>query len=420
MAHVLITFLGKGRRDGSGYERARYAFPGGGVRETPYFGLALLEELAAQSRPVDRLVVLGTGSSIWGALLEGRVGGETRWELGDAEQAGGVTAELLGRAAPAVAASLAAAGLAREAHLAVIPFGRDEAEQIQILHGMAQGVDEGDRVTIDVSHGFRHLPMLGLLSAFVLRSLKGAAVEGLYYAALEMRSAEGLAPVLRLDGLLRVAGWGSALEVFRHTGDYGVFASLIEVEGAAAPAARLRAAAFLEKTQQIPGAKKELKQFRKGFEREAASKPVLGLFAPELLRRTAWTLEPSHPVRQLAAAEAALEAGDYVRAATLGLESLVSAHLPPGSDPGDWTVREATRKKLNDRCQGIRDCDAKSEEGMFYQINLLRNALAHGTRAKSRFGIDAVLADEEKLRSRLEGLLGGMREMYGRPKAGQG
>jgi len=65
MSSVLVTFLGKGRREDGGYRTARYRFAGGRERQTPYFGLALLEELAGQrGGPVDRLVVLGTVSVV--------------------------------------------------------------------------------------------------------------------------------------------------------------------------------------------------------------------------------------------------------------------------------------------------------------------------------------------------------------------
>lgn len=64
-ATVLVTFLGRGRRLDQGYTKTCYRFEGGGQRCTPYFGLALLEELLAKrGEPLDRFAVLGTASSI--------------------------------------------------------------------------------------------------------------------------------------------------------------------------------------------------------------------------------------------------------------------------------------------------------------------------------------------------------------------
>jgi len=47
----------------------------------------------------------------------------------------------------------------------LIPYARDEAEQAEILRRLASVVQPGERLRIDVTHGFRHLPMLALVAA---------------------------------------------------------------------------------------------------------------------------------------------------------------------------------------------------------------------------------------------------------------
>jgi CRISPR-associated DxTHG motif protein len=49
----------------------------------------------------------------------------------------------------------------------LIPFGRDAAEQREILETIATAVPNGE-VSFDLTHGFRHLGMVGFLSAFIL------------------------------------------------------------------------------------------------------------------------------------------------------------------------------------------------------------------------------------------------------------
>jgi hypothetical protein len=66
MTHTLVTFLDKGRDDPrTGYHKASYRFPGGALSTTSLFGLALARHVAA-----DRLVILGTPSSMWAVLVE--------------------------------------------------------------------------------------------------------------------------------------------------------------------------------------------------------------------------------------------------------------------------------------------------------------------------------------------------------------
>jgi CRISPR-associated DxTHG motif protein len=44
--------------------------------------------------------------------------------------------------------------------------------QVDILQTLAEGLGRpDDRLYLDITHGLRHLPMLGLLSAFYLQAL---------------------------------------------------------------------------------------------------------------------------------------------------------------------------------------------------------------------------------------------------------
>jgi CRISPR-associated Csx2 family protein len=65
---TLISFLGKGQADPqTGYRTANYRFDDGFSRRVPFFGLALAEYL----KP-DRLVLVGTPSSMWDVFFRAR------------------------------------------------------------------------------------------------------------------------------------------------------------------------------------------------------------------------------------------------------------------------------------------------------------------------------------------------------------
>ena len=158
MNHTLVTFLGRTRQDpNTGYQRAKYRFTDEDApRETPFFGMAL----AGHLRP-DAAVILGTSGSQWSVLVEHLAQGDevetARLELLDAE-----TPE-------------DKAGCLRQ----------QADEQYEILGVIADTVPNGD-VSIDLTHGFRHLGMVGFLSAFMLERVRNLHVRGLWYGALDM------------------------------------------------------------------------------------------------------------------------------------------------------------------------------------------------------------------------------------------
>ncbi len=408
MAHVMTTILGRGRADQDGYRTADYRFESGAVRRTPYFGLALLEELAQAGSPADRVVVLGTGGSIWGALLGGQMGDDALWvELSEAAERHGVTQPLLDRVRQDVVGRFRDADLARDVDLRIIPAGRDEAEQVAILRILDGAVAPGDEITMDLSHGYRHLPMIGLVSALLLGSLKDVRVRGLYYGALEMTEEDGTTPVVQLDGLLRVAQWRGAVEAFRHSGDYGVFGPLLAAEGLPSDVSQcLSQGSFYERILRVDQARGALRKVRAAVQQEPERSAVLDLFAGELLDRTAWVAREPHFERQMAVARTCLAYGDYIRAAALALESLITAGMPHGKDPLNHKHREPVRQGLNEACKKLTDDDRNTPAGVFFQLNTLRNSLAHGTRPKgNRFDLHRVLDGEDALAKRLSQLL---------------
>ena len=89
----------------------------------------------------------------------------------------------------------------------------------------------GENLSLDVTHGFRHLPMLALVAARYLARVVSVKVEELYYGALEMTTPDGETPVLRLGGLLAMLDWVEALAPYDKDGDSGVFAPLLPADG---------------------------------------------------------------------------------------------------------------------------------------------------------------------------------------------
>ncbi|MBM4200351.1 MAG: TIGR02221 family CRISPR-associated protein [Gammaproteobacteria bacterium] len=382
MPGTLISFLGKARADPvTGYRTATYRFDAGFVRTVPFFGLALAEYL----KP-DRMVILGTAGSMWDVFIDHQAGDDeaedARLRLLSAAEHSQVDEALLAELAPIVARRLKL-----PVTLAVIPYAVTAEEQVQILRRMAAEVREGDAVTIDVTHGFRHLSMLAVVAAHYLERVRGAAVSDIAYGALEM-TASGPTPVVWLGGLMGMMDWVQALAAYDGGGDYGVFAPLLEREGLPPERARLmRQAAFYERTTNPVKAREKLGSVAPDIERLVS--PLGGLFQPELTSRLGWRRKERPDVRELCLADAALERRDYLRAAVFLLEAyLTRCAYEQKEDWQDYVVRDRIRKECHEA------------DGAFRQLARLRNAMVHGVKNDDRETL-RLLGDEDSLRGAL-------------------
>lgn len=354
---TLISLLGKSRADSrTGYRTAKYRFDDGTVREAPYFGLALLE----QTKP-DKLVLVGTAGSMWDVFFDQQ--GSDGDDLMDAVEKNSVTANLL---------SLHEQRLSKKLGIPVqcllISYARDEVEQTAVLGALAECTTPGEAMILDVTHGFRHLPMLAIVAARYLAHVRQVQVQELYYGALEMTDPEtGQTPVLRLGGMLRMLDWVEALAAYEKSGNYGPFADLLVADGMSADAAdQLSRGAYFERISNPVQARQALTGASQSVERHDGA---LGrLFKDALSEQIGWFRTGSRPEWELALADRYLERQDYLRATTFLYESLISrAVWNDRGDVNDYGHREDAKKSL----------DKNNDVWLLFY---LRNAMAHGVR----------------------------------------
>lgn len=400
MTTTLVSFLGRVPRDkDSGrYKTARYHFPDGYEIETPFFGLALWQRL----QPA-RLVLLGTRGSMWDVLVEhlfrGAAHEDLRLALYAAAEASNVTAELVQRIQPVLGEAL---GIPCTVQL--IDYGRDEAGQRAILGAIASSVPSGT-VTLDLTHGFRHLAALGLLSGFFLERVAHLRIDGLYYGALDMTE-QGITPVVRLDGLLAVQRWIDALDRFDQSGDYAVFTPLLIDDGVAVDKARcLEEAAFHERNFNLSDARRRIQTFLPALDGELGG--AAALFRAALAERLAWARDGGLMDHQHRLAKFYLGNGDYVRAVILTYEAVVTREcLRRDLDPHDFSHgREPAARMIKNNIDQWSGTDRK----VYRRLKDLRNALAHGTPPEDE-RVQAIIVNPKQLpkelRRVMEQLLG--------------
>lgn len=376
---TLISFLGKGRADPrTGYRTARYRFDNGAVHTTPFFGLAL----RAQIEP-DRLILVGTAGSMWDVFFDAGAADTDAVELLDAVEAEAVSDTQL-----AAFETRLADRLGIPVTCLLIPYARDTVEQTTVLGTLASALKRNETVALDVTHGFRHLPMLALVAARYLRHVVGVRIAGLYYGALEMTPPGGDTPVLELTGLMTLLDWVEALAVYEHSGDYGVFAPLLAADGLPPNRAQLLArAAFFERTSNPVRARETLGSV---FDDIARHDGAVGrLFRETLAERVRWHRQPTRAAWERTLGQAYLARGDYLRAATYLYEAFVSRACENAhADPNDFTQRKAAYD------------EARAAAPEVKTLEYLRNALAHGVRPQNEQSTRD-LAEVDKLKARL-------------------
>ena len=257
----------------------------------------------------------------------------------------------------------------------------------------------GEQVSLDLTHGLRHLPMLGLLSAMYLQIAKKVTIEGIYYGAFDLIPKSDInqfAPVLRLDGLLKIADWINALQGLDKTGDIAPFSELLQREGLnSETAGLLKKAAFFENNLNITQARGPLRKFKD----ETKSKGLPGiasLFEESLKERISWVEQDNIYLRQREKALFYLQQGDYVRASSLGYEALITKYLreaQPHADIEDYDLRTQIKNKLN--------ADGDPDYKLLRDI---RNSLAHASRS-NKGGVTTVMSNEYDLVETLDRLL---------------
>lgn len=388
---TLITFLGRVPKTEGRYRTTRYHFGDGTAAEpAAFFGWPLAERI----RP-DRLVIMGTAGSMWDHLFEedhdlGAVAEDDRLALVEAVERKAVTTAHLERLQPVLAERRG-----MDIQLVLIPYCRTPAEQTALLGLMAEQVQAKDEVHLDITHGYRTLPMLAVLAGLYLRQVRKAVIGGIWYGAYDPDTQE--APVQELSGLLHIAGWLEALAIYERSGDYGAFAPLLGAGGE-----QLRKAAFFERTSNPVKAREALTGWSSRPDRFPAGDPAAALFQQTLEDRLRWYRGATRSQWEQSLAREYLTHGDYVRATIFGLEAVISAEAErQGRKVDDFEARDAVRAGLK-------------EMQNFRTLNSLRNALAHGLLPDDR-NIRQAVSSDAALKIRLERLFQSLFTAGGNP-----
>lgn len=103
----------------------------------------------------------------------------------------------------------------------------DDAGMWALFNRLYDVIPEQSRLVLDITHGFRSLPMLASALLGYIRIHKGVEVSAILYGAFEATK-EGVTPVVDLTGLNNVMRWGNAVDSFYRRGNARDILSLTE------------------------------------------------------------------------------------------------------------------------------------------------------------------------------------------------
>jgi len=258
-----------------------------------------------------------------------------------------------------------------------VPDGQSEDELWMIFSQVAGEVNEGDTIIFDITHGFRSLPFIALLSAAYLQEAKEARLAGIVYGAFE--AGDGTeTPLFDLSGFLQIFEWMAGVKSFVTHGDAREIKTLIQkiagerFQSSGGKVGPTHIGSFASKLEEftssvrlslpvegiaharsivgaLPGAEEEIGTYT------PALKPLIKKIAT-IERFSAAAPDENtgpcndHLFKQLELIKHQVERGLYPQAAMLAREWMVSVLLCAAGDGGQWLnkkVRENAERTLS-------------------------------------------------------------------------
>lgn len=96
----------------------------------------------------------------------------------------------------------------------MVPDGSSESEIWEIFDIMVSGFNHGDHVYLDITHGFRSLPLMATAIADYSKQIYNIELEEIFYGAFEARNEENIAPVFCLKQFYILEKWAQATDKF--------------------------------------------------------------------------------------------------------------------------------------------------------------------------------------------------------------
>ncbi len=302
-----------------------------------------------------------------------------------------------------------------------IPSGNDVDDVWMIFDTVVGALEGAQEAVFDITHAFRSIPLVALLSAAYAKEAYGVRLDALVYGAFEARrplrtpaQADDVAPVFDLAGFLPLFDWLTATHTFLRTGDSRELAEeMRQAISGSKPIGQLAEALEdlslgleLSRPAQVRREADRLQRAAGGLQqspdlRLAPMRRLLGRVSEAYAKLAGEEdLAPKQQLgREFALIKWYVENGHLVQAATLASEWLVThacwrlkcradtrggrncardamcGHLEPTDRTRQYNETMAAAAKA--ALATLRDADAKAWRTAWQEVSRIRNEIAH-------------------------------------------
>lgn len=304
----------------------------------------------------------------------------------------------------------------------IIPEGNSENEIWDIFSILTENLPENEEYIVDITHGFRSLPVLAIASMLYLRTLKNVEIKKLLYGAYEARDTEtNIAPVFDLTQFINIIDWTYAVNDFINKGDMSGFKDLLnsvhnlshinksenrskKLKSAGTALSELTDAFNTIRLEQIletaQNFQKMLPELSEDFKNQIGSKPF-GYLVDKINEKLLPLSQAEGKLFSDLGYEAQksiikwyLDTEQYQKALTLAREFIISRYMMVYADANDkekiqfFTIRENYKDELNNGMKLAQQHGHKKDgKGIFYElwekVIELRNDVNHAGMKKS-------------------------------------
>jgi len=374
---VLISLIGKGQQGDKGYRKAEYFFDE--TQEaisTSFFGSALYRTLKKLGHNIEQWIIFGTAQSNWSELLstiEDKLHDKAHpdnllklWEEVYQQEKDGISEKLLKEWESLLQNDLPGVRL-----LMVDPL----KHAIYLNTMLNEVTDKKCKVVLDITHSFRHMPVMIAFSLMVLRYIKNISDVTIYYVAFDMKyfmdnPHKDYVPVIKIEFGTQLISLAESLATFNDSAYFVDLLSLMDIPGT-------DDTYFLLEMNRQPRSKlteitQKLNEISEGDDYRAA-------IARYLHKEIKPLLESTLDKRMVERAKFFFARKQYLKALILLYEGMI---IGIGRKHGftnymHYGEREQIRSFIKSNTQRVfMDQDQKE---LFYKIEYTRNAAVHGS-----------------------------------------
>lgn len=393
MSTTVVSFLGTGQKTDpkeprSQYRSTIYRFPLNQGNEFQYqttlFGTALIHFLRNSGKTIDRWVVLGTSASLWSELNQVVSNQDKVIDQYIQMDDRVIMRNVDGAALQAWQTTLNHHAAPLELRLCLTGESLAPESQQQIAKALFDNIEPGNEIVLDITHGFRHQPVIASLIVSMMRWTHCIEQVSMYSGVFEARQGD-VTPVLELPICQKLVDATEAAAILDVTGNYERVSSYLNLDA--------ELAWFLENTNQLGQARNPVTQLEIPITTDIIDVQLNALLQERLL----WVRQNSYAERVLQSASTAIDRGDYFRSIILTFEGILiraGQLLFPNEDPLNYLTRQKAENSLFERL-------LNNDRNLLKDLQHTRNACAHGTRS-DRVGVQQVLKSPTAFRNLIE------------------